>query len=121
MTYSKRFAYAKPASSESVSPMVPRFLILAAALGMTAIAPSADARPREKEQDRAYEALKQGRILPLRAIERMIVPQMRGYDYLGPELETDPFRYRLKFIRGARVVWLDVDPRNGAIIGKSGD
>ena len=101
--------------------MVPRFLILLAALGMSAIAPSADARPREKEQDRAYQALKQGRILPLRAIEAMIIPRMRGYDYLGPEFESNPIRYRLKFIRGARVVWLDVDPRTGDIIGKSGD
>ena len=58
--------------------------------------------------------------MPLRAIEGMIVPRMRGFDYLGPELDASSGRYRLKFLREGQVVWIDVDARTGHIIGQSG-
>jgi uncharacterized membrane protein YkoI len=90
----------------------------AALLGITALAPAADARPRDREQDEAWRATKQGQILPLRQIEAMVVPRMRGADYLGPEFNGD--RYRLKFMRVGQVMWIDVDARTGQIIGKSG-
>ena len=45
---------------------------------------------------------------------------MRGYDYLGPELDAGIGRYRLKFIRGPQVVWVDVDARTGEILARSG-
>lgn len=93
-------------------------LVLIAALGMTAVAPSADARPRDREQDEAWRMTKQGHILPLRTIESMIVPRMRGAEYLGPEFDGD--RYRLKFMHKGRVMWVDVDARTGRILGKSG-
>jgi uncharacterized membrane protein YkoI len=98
--------------------MIARFLILFAAIGMTAAVP-ADARPRGREQDDVFRGTQEGRILPLRMIEGRILPRMRGFDYIGQELirgET----YRLKFMRGAQVVWIDVDARTGQIIGKSG-
>lgn len=93
-------------------------LVLAAALGVAAIAPDADARPRAKEQDEAWRATKQGHIMPLRVIESMVVPRMRGADYLGPELNGD--RYRLKFMREGQVIWIDVDGRTGRVVGRSG-
>ena len=65
--------------------------------------------------------MQQGRILPLRAIEAMILPRMRGFDYLGPELDVASARYRLKFMRGPQVVWVDVDGRTGQILGHSGN
>jgi hypothetical protein len=43
---------------------------------------------------------------------------MPGFEYIGRELFGN--RYRLMFRRGALVVWIDVDPRTGQIIGKSG-
>jgi hypothetical protein len=60
--------------------------------------------------------------MPLRAIEGMIVPrmQMRGFDYLGPELDSASGRYRLKFLREGQVVWIDVDARTGQMLGRSG-
>lgn len=97
-----------------------RFLIVltAAAIGATALAPAADARPRDREQDTAWRATKNGHFVPLRVIESMIVPRMQGFAYLGPELSGE--RYRLKFMRGAQVVWIDVDARSGRVVGRSG-
>ena len=68
----------------------------------------------------AFNAREQGRIMPLRAIENRVVPHMRGFDYLGPELHAGSGRYRLKFMRGQQVVWIDVDARTGEIVARSG-
>ena len=88
-------------------------------LAAATLAPAAsDARPRPRDHDAAFAATQEGRFLPLPAIEARIVPQMRGFTYLGPELNAG--RYRLKFMRGARLVWIDVDPRTGEVIGRSG-
>jgi uncharacterized membrane protein YkoI len=102
--------------------MVLRTLLISAALiGTTAFAPGADARPhRDRDQDAALRALKEGRIKSLRSIESMIVPQMPGFNYLGPELDASSGRYRLKFMRAGQVVWIDVDARTGQIINHSG-
>jgi uncharacterized membrane protein YkoI len=96
--------------------------VLAAALvAVAALAPIASAHPpRVREQDEVFKGTQQGRFMPLRAIENRIVPRMRGYDYLGPELEMGLARYRLKFMRGQQVVWIDVDARTGEIVGHSG-
>jgi len=93
------------------------FFFLAAA-GFAAAPLSA--RPHNRDQDAAFEATQQGKLMPLRTIESMIVPQMRGADYLGPELDAASGRYRLKFLRGDRVIWVDVDGRTGRVIGRSG-
>lgn len=95
--------------------------LLIAAIGMTALAPAADARPRDREQDRAYRARQEGRIMPLRRIERRVRPRMNGADYLGPELDARSGTYRLKFMRRGRVIWVDVDARTGEVRGRSGD
>jgi uncharacterized membrane protein YkoI len=98
-----------------------RTLILAVALACTAAsAITAEARPRDREQDEALRGTRQGRFIPLRTIENHIVPRMRGFGYLGPELDSGSGRYRLKFIREGQVVWIDVDARTGGIVGKSG-
>ena len=93
--------------------------LLVAVLGMTAIAPGS-AGPREREQSEAFKGTRDGRIIPLRLIEARIVPQMRGFAYIGPEYDADIGRYRLKFLRGQRVVWIDVSARTGEIIARSG-
>jgi len=102
--------------------MVVRTLILSALVAAGVAATASDARPpRDREQDAARRGLQEGRHLPLRAIEAMIVPQMRmrGFDYLGPELDS-PGRYRLKFLREGQVMWIDVDARTGQMVGRSG-
>jgi uncharacterized membrane protein YkoI len=99
--------------------IVSTLLIAAAAVSAAAFAP-ASAGPREREQSAAFKGTQAGRIIPLRSIEARIVPQMRGFSYLGPEYYAELGRYRLKFLRGQRVVWIDVDARSGEVIGKSG-
>jgi hypothetical protein len=94
--------------------------LIIAATALTATAFPAVAGPRERDQESAFRGAQAGRIIPLRAIEQRIVPQMRGFDYLGPEYYADIGRYRLKFLRGQRVVWIDVDARTGEVTGKSG-
>jgi hypothetical protein len=102
--------------------MLKQFILSLAALGVAAAAAPADAKKRPRDQDMAFEATQQGRIMPLRVIERRIVPQMRGADYLGPELDAASSRYRLKFMRrDGRVIWIDVDGKSGRVVGKSGE
>ena len=97
--------------------MLLRFL-LPAALGVGLIASPALADP-PRDQDRAFEATREGRSMPLPKIERRVMPFMGGADYLGPEFRGST--YRLKFMRGGRVIWVDVDAATGRIVGKSGD
>jgi hypothetical protein len=97
-----------------------RFLLLLAACGLTALTPAAEARPRDREQDTAWKATRQGHYLPLRRIESRIVPSMPDAEYLGPELDPASSTYRLKFMRGGEVIWVDIDARTGRVVGRSG-
>lgn len=71
----------------------------------------------ERDTDRAFEATREGRSMPLPQLERRILPFMGGADYLGPELNGRT--YRLKFMLEGRVIWVDVDARTGRIIRRS--
>lgn len=71
----------------------------------------------DRETDRAFEATRDGRSMPLPKLERRILPFMGGADYLGPELIGRT--YRLKFMLDGRVIWVDVDARTGRIIRRS--
>lgn len=74
---------------------------------------------RPRDQDRAFRDKQQGRSMPLPQIERQVLPRMGGADYLGPELRGQ--NLRMKFMDNGRVIWVDVDPKTGRIVGKSGD
>ena len=74
---------------------------------------------RPRDQDRAFRATQEGRSMPLPQIERRVLPRMGGADYLGPEVRGK--NLRMKFMDNGRVIWVDVDPRTGQIVGKSGD
>lgn len=91
------------------------FTLFLAALAVAT--PAAAERPRD--QDRAFKAIQQGRSMPLPMIERRVLPRMGGADYLGPEF--DGSTYRLKFMRGGRVIWIDVEAATGRIVGRSGE
>lgn len=93
---------------------------MAAVLGATAVSAPVEARPRDREQDEAFRGTRQGRYIPLPTIEAKILPHMRGTRYLGPEFDPGSGRYRLKFMRGPQVMWIDVDARTGEVLGKSG-
>ena len=70
------------------------------------------------DQQNAREEMRAGRIMPIREIERRVVPDMReqGYSYLGPEWDPSAIAYRLKFIRETQVMWVDVDARTARIL-----
>jgi len=108
-----------------------RTLVLAAALagGLTSVAALADpprerggrppaSMPQPREQERAFEATREGRSMPLPQLERRIMPLMGGADYLGPEMNGDI--YRFKFMQNGRVIWVDVDGQ-GRVIRRSRD
>ena len=107
-----------------------RTLLLSLCAACAAVATPALARPndevarlawldRPRDQDRAFRQKQEGRSMPLPQIERRVLPRMGGADYLGPELRGQ--NLRMKFMDNGRVIWVDVDPRTGRIIGKSGD
>lgn len=84
----------------------------------------AGAAPLLAEQERdgvaAWRAMRQGRLLPLREIERRVVPTMKDAQYIGFDLELPSGVYTLKFLKNGNVIWVDVDGRSGKVIGQTG-
>lgn len=85
--------------------------------------PTAAQQRSGREQDRVLEDTRLGAVRSLRSIEERVVPGMkaRGADYIGAEYDGQIARYRLKFMRGQSVIWVDVDGRSGSVIGKAGE
>ncbi|HVI97703.1 MAG TPA: hypothetical protein VM657_01400 [Sphingomonas sp.] len=77
------------------------------------------AQHRRGDQQEAFEARRNGRILPLRDIERRIVPAMKDSRYIGFVFDSASAIYTLKFLRDGVVIWVDVDGRTGKIIGRT--
>jgi uncharacterized membrane protein YkoI len=101
---------------------MPMFRPLLAVFAVFALAPALLAEGQHRrEQDEVLNALQSGQVMSLRQIEQKIVPRMAGFDYLGPEYDPGTASYRLKFMRAGSVVWIDVDARTGAIIGRTGN
>ena len=98
------------------TPMTLKRILAAAALGAGLLTTPAVANP-PRDADRAFEATKEGRSMPLPKIERRVMPFMGGADYLGPEFNGRT--YRLKFMKEGHVIWVDVDAATGRIIGRS--
>ena len=91
----------------------PVAIALAGMIGVPAQAKNRD------EQGEARKEMRAGNQLSLREIERRILPQMQGAEYLGPAYDSTARAYRLKFIRDGRVTYVDVDARSGRIINRS--
>jgi len=93
------------------------FLLAAAVLAASPIAtPMAAARglQRDRDQNAAYRAMQEGRILSLPEIRGRV--RLPGAEFIGAEF--DGRVYRLKYMRGADVIWIDVDARTGRIVGR---
>lgn len=90
--------------------------VLALAVAVPLAAAQDQSRNEQGEARREAEA---GNQLKLRDIERRILPQMPGAEYLGPAYDATARAYRLKFIKDGRVTYVDVDARTGRIIGRS--
>ena len=95
--------------------------LLAALMASVIATPAFAQKGRRGEQDAALSATRHGDVRPLRSIENSILPNMkaRGANYIGAEFDGQAARYRLKFIHDGAVIWVDVDGRSGAIIGRT--
>ena len=88
-------------------------ILLAAAIGLAAPAHAeAGGLQRVREQDNAYRATQQGRAIPFVEIRARI--RVPGATFIG--VEFDGRIYRLKYMRGAEVIWIDVDAATGRIV-----
>ncbi|EQB30258.1 hypothetical protein M529_20530 [Sphingobium ummariense RL-3] len=99
--------------------MTSRSLIfgLGAALAAAAMIPVADAGGRRDEQDAARRAMLEGQVMPFAMIKRRVDAQMAGATYVGSEFNPSTNRYRLKYVKDGKVMWVDADGRTGDIIG----
>lgn len=86
------------------------------AIAASVITAAAPAEGRRGEQADARQDMAAGKVKSLREIEASIVPRMRGMQYLGPEYDPSAQVYRLKFINGNRVIFVDVDGRTGGVL-----
>lgn len=94
-----------------------RFLLPLAAAGLALSPALAETRApqRDRDQNSAYQAMQQGRVLSLPEIRARI--RVPGAEYIGAEILA-PGVYRLKFMRGATVIWIDVEARTGRVINR---
>lgn len=93
---------------------------LVSGLSLAAMAvPVAAQDQLQGDQGQARREMKAGTQLSLREIEKRILPQMQGSEYLGPAYDSTARAYRLKFIRDGRVTYVDVDARTGRVISRS--
>jgi uncharacterized membrane protein YkoI len=103
---------------DAMKMLVPLALSALAALGPV----SAPAEPAQRrDQQEAFDQLRQGRIMPLREIEARVLPRMNGAQYLGVELDPQTSIYTLKFVRKGTVIWVYVDARSGKVVGQDGN
>jgi len=95
------------------------FSALALALCASSLAfVPASAAERQNEQNAARDNVKSGGAMRIRDIEARVIPQMKGMTYFGFRYFPVENVYRLRFMRGAQAVDVDVDARTGKIIGE---
>jgi uncharacterized membrane protein YkoI len=97
--------------------MTSRLALIFAAAALSISAAPAYAAPKPDQQS-ARKQMGEGKVLSLRQIESIVLPTMRGKEYLGPEYDQDSKIYRLKFVDDGRVVFVDVDARTGRTLSK---
>ena len=106
-------AYAMPMTMMRKS-LIAGIIAMGAAI---ALVPVADAGGRRDEQDAARRAMLDGQVMPFAMIKRRVDSQMNGASYVGSEFNPSSNRYRLKYVKDGKVMWVDADGRTGDIIG----
>lgn len=93
-----------------------KFIPLLAPLAVLAATVPAHAgdqdRARPADRLEAFRSVRQGDILPLNVIRDRISARLPGATLIGADL-IDNTTYRLRFMRGANVILVDVDARSG--------
>lgn len=97
----------------------PLSTILAASLLGTVMAVTPVLAQSSNDQSEARREMQAGNLMSLRQIERIVLPTMRGAEYLGPSYDSTAMAYRLKFLRDGRVMFVDVDARSGRILRRT--
>ena len=98
--------------------------VLCACLAAASAAPAAawpTAVAQDSSQETARQRQAQGHNLPVREIERRIVPRIPGAQYLGFDFDPATDVYTLKFLRNGTVIWVDVDGRTAKIVRRTGN
>jgi hypothetical protein len=87
------------------------------AAGFTAASAVPGVHPMRGSQE-AFRGVRQGDILPLNVIrERVRIP---GAVLIGADLIAGGAVYRLRFMRGPNVMWVDIDARTGRELARMG-
>ncbi len=90
---------------------------LALLAGLMPGAPALAQSPQNQgDQGRARAEMRAGRNMPIGEIERRIIPRLGRADYLGFEYDSSAGAYRLKFIEGGQVIWVDVDAKTANVL-----
>lgn len=74
---------------------------------------------RRADQREVYDQMRDGRILPVKEIERRVLPMMTNARYLGFDFDAMTGIYTLKFLRNGIVIWVDVDGHSGHVLGRT--
>jgi len=90
--------------------------LAAAVIGLVPFGPVDAAAQSRQDQQSVRSHMQAGRVMSSREIERRIIPQMRGNEYLGFEYDGVATAYRLKFIKDGQVIWVDVDARTARVL-----
>ena len=77
-------------------------------------------RRQDSGQEAASQRRNQGGLLPVREIERRVIPMMGGAQYLGFLFDPQTNVYTLKFLSNGSVIWVDVDGRTGRVLRRTG-
>lgn len=98
-----------------------RLLVLLIAAGLAATPAHAFAQRglQRDEQSGAYRAMQQGEVLSLPEIRRRVSITVPNAQFIGVEV-IGGMIYRLKYMRGSEVIWIDVDARTGRIVARTG-
>lgn len=97
--------------------MLMRVAVATLCFGVTVLGTPAEAR---RDQDAAYRAARSGEIRSLPDIRAQVQSRMSGAQPLGEEYDAASRTYRMKYLRSGSVIWVDVDARTGAVVGRSG-
>ncbi|MBA4041784.1 MAG: hypothetical protein C0474_08340 [Sphingobium sp.] len=93
--------------------------LLIAGVSAATLASPAEAQRRDEHRE-VFDAMRSGKLLPVREIENRVLPSMHGAQYLGFDFDSGAGIYTLKFLRNGNVIWVEVDGHSGQIIGRSG-
>lgn len=104
----------------SFTMMLRAALLILVSLTAAITAAPAEAQRRGESRD-VFEAMRAGKLLSIREIERRVTPMMSDAQYLGFDYDSDSGIYTLKFLRNGNVIWVAVDGHSGQVISRTGN